>query len=150
LKERGDRLFDLHRKYKPKQVRYERYGMLSDLEHYESRMEQENYRFKITEVAGQTSKTDRIKRLLPLFEAGRIFLPKSLHVTDWQKIPVDLVHEFIESEYMAFPVGLHDDQLDALSRICEPDLKLIWPLAKKPEYIPPIVYNLEPHTAWMS
>ncbi len=72
LKERGDRLFDLHRRYKPKQVRYEKYGLMADVEHYQARMENENYRFPIIEVGGQTSKVDRIKRLIPLFEAGRI------------------------------------------------------------------------------
>ncbi len=77
LKERGDRLFWLHRKYKPAQVRYEKYGLMSDIEHYKSRMEIENYRFEIREVAGQTSKVDRIKRLIPLFEAGRIWMPES-------------------------------------------------------------------------
>src|SRR3990172_9546799 len=71
LKERGDRLFDMHRRYKPKQVRYEK------------------YRFQIIEVGGQTSKVDRIKRLIPLFEAGRIWLPESRNVTDWQKMTVD-------------------------------------------------------------
>lgn len=149
LKERSDRLFTLHRKYKPKDVRYERYGLLSDIEHFQSRMEDENYRFRITEVAGQTSKTDRIKRLLPIFEAGRIWLPESHHVTDWQRIPVDLVHEFIESEYMAFPVGLHDDMLDSLSRICEPDLKLVWPLEEKIEKPVPRVRIENKATAWM-
>lgn len=131
LKERGDRLFDLHRKYKPKQVRYEKFGLLSDIEHFQARMENENYRFTITEVAGQTSKADRIKRLIPLFEAGRIWLPESHNVTDWQKYTVDLVYAFIEEEYMGFPHALHDDLLDSLARICEPDLKLIWPKEEK-------------------
>lgn len=132
LKERGDRLFDLHRRYKPKQVRYEKYGMMSDIEYYQSRMENENYRFQIIEVGGQTSKVDRIKRLIPLFEAGRIWLPESHSSTDWQKTTRDLVHDFIEEEYYPFPVGLHDDMLDSLARICEPELHLIWPTEEVP------------------
>lgn len=127
LKERGDRLFGLHRKYKPKQVRYEKYGLMSDVEHYQARMENENYRFQIIEVGGVTSKIDRIKRLVPLFEAGRIWLPQSHSATDWQKNTRDLVHDFIEEEFYPFPVGLHDDMLDSLARICEPELHLIWP-----------------------
>ena len=148
LKERGDRLFELHRRYKPKQVRYEKYGLMSDIEHYQSRMENENYRFQITEVAGQTSKQDRIKRLVPLFEAGRIWLPQSLHKTDWQRSTVDLVQAFVEEEYMAFPVGLHDDMLDALARIAEPDLKLIWPKEEKPEEIP--VHHYSGAEGWLA
>lgn len=150
LKERGDRLFKLHRDYKPKQVRYEKYGLMSDIEHYQSRMENENYRFNITEVGGQTSKPDRIKRLLPLFEAGRVWMPKSKFVTDWQKVPVDLVQAFIEEELMAFPVGLHDDMLDALARMCEPDLSLIWPMEKQPRKEPKPMDHPNPHLAWMS
>ena len=150
LKERGDRLFALHRKYKPKQVRYEKYGLMSDIEHYQARMEHENYRFSITEVAGQTSKADRIKRLVPLFEAGRIYLPESHTVTDWQKTTHNLVHDFIEEEYYPFPVGLHDDMLDSLSRICEPDLKLVWPLAVAPEPYEPYRSLAPQAVAWMS
>ena len=150
LKERGDRLFDLHRKYKPKEVRYEKYGLMADIEHMQARMENENYRFRITEVAGQTSKADRIKRLIPLFEAGKIWIPESLNVTDWQKQTVDLVHDFVESEFFPFPVGLHDDMLDSLSRICEPELKLVFPKEEKVEYIPPSVQIEHSNTAWMA
>ena len=133
LKERGDRLFALHRKYKPKQVRYEKYGLMSDIEHYQARMENENYRFPIIEVGGITSKEDRIKRLIPLFEAGRIWLPETLNTTNWERTTVDNVRAFVEEEYMAFPVGLHDDLLDGLARICEPELHLIWPQEEAPE-----------------
>lgn len=150
LKERGDRLFSLHRAYKPKQVRYEKYGMMADIEHLQSRMETENYRFSITEVAGQTSKEDRIKRLLPLFEAGRIWMPQSHHVTDWQRVPVDLVHAFVEEEYMAFPVGLHDDMLDALARIAEPDLKLVWPMEEKPQEPVKTPHFSDARVGWMA
>lgn len=150
LKERGDRLFQLHRRYKPKQVRYEKYGLMADVEHYQARMENENYRFPITEVGGQTSKADRIKRLIPLFEAGKIWLPESYTVTDWQKTTHDLVHDFIEEEFYPFPVGLHDDMLDALARICEPELKLLWPKESLTQpYVPPPDFQ-QPQTAWMA
>ena len=150
LKERGDRVFQLHRKYRPRQVRYEKYGLMSDIEHYQARMEHENYRFQITEVAGQTSKADRVKRLIPLFEAGRIWLPESFNTTDWQRTTLDLVHAFIEEEYMAFPVGLHDDMLDALSRIAEPELKLVWPKEEPAPYVPPPSRIEHNQTAWMA
>jgi predicted phage terminase large subunit-like protein len=149
LKERADRVFALHRKWKPKQVRYEKYGMMADVEHLKDRMEQECYRFDIMEVAGQTSKEDRIKRLIPVFEAGRFYLPKTMYITDWQKVPVDMVQSFIEEEYMAFPVGLHDDMIDGLSRIAEPDLKLVWPKEEKvEEFVMPHVAAPN-NVAWM-
>jgi len=127
LTERTARLFSLHRKWKPLQVRYERYGAMADIEHIKTEQEKQQYRFDIIEVGGQTSKNDRIGRLIPVFEQGKFYLPKSLHVTNYEKVTVDLVHDFIESEYMPFPVGVHDDMADSLARLLEPDLTLVWP-----------------------
>ncbi len=150
LTERADRLFSLHRKWKPKQVRYERYGLMADIEHIKARQEDETYRFDVTEVGGITSKDDRIRRLLPIFEGGRFYLPKSIHVTDWQKTTHDLVHDFIEEEFYPFPVCLHKDMLDSLSRIAEPALKLVWPKEEKP-YVPAPAQQIErANTAWMA
>ena len=151
LTERASRVFDLHRRWKPREVRYEKYGMMADIEHLKSRMEAENYRFKVVEVAGQTSKVDRIGRLIPIFEQEKVYLPKSLHKTDYQKVPVDLVRSFLEEEFVAFPVGLHDDMLDALSRIAEPDLKLIWPKEEKViTDLPPLRYGGAQQHGWMA
>jgi len=155
LKQRGDRLFDLHRKYsdiggKPVvQVRYERYGMMGDIEHFKTRMEAENYRFKIHEVAGKAGKLDRIRRLIPLFADGKMWLPETHMMTDWEKTTRDLVHDFIEEEFYPFPVALHDDMLDALARIAEPDMTLVWP--KKAKKNDERVFNAyqDIQTAWM-
>ncbi len=138
LTERADKLLTLHRKWKPREVRYEQYGLQADIEHIRDRMDRENYRFKIVEVGGRVSKTDRIKRLVPLFEQGRIWLPHSLYATNREGRNDNLVEVFIEQEYLAFPVGAHDDMLDALARIAEPEMPLKWP-SKKPEmpYIEP-------------
>ena len=131
LTERVQRLFWLHRKFKPKQVRWERYGMMADIESIKREQETQTYRFDVTEVAGVTSKNDRIKRLIPIFEQGKFYLPMTMHVTDWQKNTHDLVHDFIEDEYYPFPNSGHKDMLDSLSRIAEPTLSLIWPQEKK-------------------
>jgi phage terminase large subunit-like protein len=155
LKERSDRLFALHRRWsglglKIKEVRYERYGLMADTEHLRARMEDENYRFLIREVGGVTSKDDRIKRLIPLFEQGQIWLPESLYYTDWQKEVKDLVRSFVEEEYMAFPFGLYRDLMDSLARMEEPDLKLVWPMAvQKPDRVTPLTVH-QPQTAWMA
>ena len=132
LPQRASRLIDLHKKWRPLQVRYERYGLMADIEHVQSEQEKINYRFPIKEVAGQVAKHDRIKRLVPMFEQGRVWLPASLHLTNYEGETRDMVRDFIEEEYAAFPVGLHDDMLDSLARIAEPDkddpeLKLKWP-----------------------
>lgn len=149
LTERVERLFELHRKWKPIQVRYEKYGCMSDIEHIKSQQEAQTYRFKIEEVGGQTKKQDRIGRLIPLFEQCKIYLPVSLHKTNYEKVTVDLVHSFVEEEYMPFPVGIHDDMLDSFARLLEPDLKLVWPQeVVKEKYIAPVQRFL-PKTAWM-
>lgn len=127
LTERTDRLFALHRKWKPHGVRYEQYGLMADVQHIKDVQERDNYRFPITEVAGQTPKNDRIRRLIPSFEARRWYFPETLHKTDHLGRVRELVEDFIEQELLAFPVGVHDDQMDALARIAEPNLELSWP-----------------------
>lgn len=128
LTQRGRLVMDMHRKWKPKEaVRYERYGLMADIEYIQSLQEAENYRFDIKEVGGQTPKPDRIKRLIPLFEQKRVYLPRSFHVTNYEGITQDLVQVFIAEEYKAFPVSIHDDMLDSLARIAEPDIPLQWP-----------------------
>lgn len=129
LTERTELLFKLHRKWSPLAVGYERYGKDSDIAHIESEMKNKNYRFSITEVGGQMSKPDRIKRLIPLFEQGKIYLPETLNKTNYKGVTEDLVDIFINEEYKAFPVPVHDDMLDALARII--DIKPIPPLEEK-------------------
>jgi predicted phage terminase large subunit-like protein len=129
LPQRGDAVFALHRRWKPLGVGYEKYGMMADVEYLKERMDRESYHFGITELGGQTPKNDRIRRLVPVCEAGRLWLPQSLHKVDYEGRLVDLVQAFIEEEYKAFPVGVHDDMLDTLARIREEDLKTVWPQA---------------------
>ena len=127
LTQRADKLFDLHKKHKPVQVRYERYGMQADIPHIQSEMEHRQYRFKITEVAGAVEKNARIRRLIPWFEHGRMWLPQQLNYTDVQGQSKELIQELLEVEYATFPVGRYDDGLDCLARIDEPSLTLPWP-----------------------
>lgn len=132
LTERAARLFDLHRKWKPLDVRYEEYGLQGDIEHIQSEMDRQKYRFKITKVGGRVRKEERIKRLIPFFENHRIILPHQFHITTADHETKDMIHEFVENEYMAFPVPVHDDMLDSLARIAEPDLTLKWPAKQVP------------------
>ena len=76
LTERANALIKLHRKYRPIEVRYERYGMQADIAFIMKVQEEQNYRFDIIEVAGLTNKNDRIKRLIPLYENGDILHPR--------------------------------------------------------------------------
>jgi predicted phage terminase large subunit-like protein len=127
LTERANALFELHRKHKPMQVRYERYGAFGDIEHIKSEMERRQYRFAIQEVGGQVQKEARIRRLVPWFEGGRIWLPHEMMRTNVEGKTYDVIKDFVEQEYAAFPVARHDDALDCLARLAEPKLALPWP-----------------------
>jgi predicted phage terminase large subunit-like protein len=129
LTERTEKLFELHKRFKPIAVGYEQYGMQSDIEHIKYVQEQENYRFNITEVGGSMPKEDRIQRLIPVFEQGRFYMPKTLHYYNYEKRRVDYIDTFIKDEYSAFPVCIHDDMLDCRARIF--DIGAKFPQAKK-------------------
>src|SRR6516165_766264 len=71
LTERGDKLFGLHRKWRPERVGYEKYGMQADIEYVREKQRRDNYRFEVIELGGRLSKPDRIRRMVPIFQAGR-------------------------------------------------------------------------------
>lgn len=127
LTQRADKLFELHKKHKPMQVRYERYGMMGDIAHIRNEMEHRQYRFKIIEVAGAVEKNARIRRLIPWFEGGRMWFPQALNYVDVQGQQRDIIQELIDVEYATFPVGRFDDGMDCLARLDEPSLTLPWP-----------------------
>ena len=133
LTERTNRLFEWHRRYGPLNVVYEHYGMQADIEHIKYVQEIQNYRFPIQAVGGQTPKPDRIRRLIPVFEQGRMYLPESCWKTNYEGKRLDLVQTFIKEEYGPFPVAAHDDMLDSLSRTQDPDVNLPWPISHEPK-----------------
>lgn len=116
LVERGDLLFRWHKEYRPKQTGYETYGMQADIDYFKDRMETEQYRFDITPCGGPLSNTDRVLRLTPDFEFHKIWLPRKHIQIMRDGTGKDMVKTFIEDEYTAFPVGIHPDMLDSLSR----------------------------------
>lgn len=127
LTERTKSLFRFHRKWNPIRVGYEKYGMQADIEHIQYIQEQENYRFEIRELGGPMPKADRIRRLVPIFEQGRFWLPHHLAFVDHEKSPRDLICDFLEYEYGPFPVCRHDDMLDCTARILDPELEARFP-----------------------
>lgn len=135
LTERARTLFQLHETYTPVGVGYEKYGMQADIEHIEYEQELKNYRFEITPLGGQTPKIDRIKRLVPLFEYSRVYLPKRLTKPDFEGTPQELVSIFIDEEFKPFPVMVHDDMLDCLARIQHPEFVMDFPSAKDSENV---------------
>lgn len=128
LSERTDKIFELHVKWKPIEVRYERYGLQADVQHIMYVQGLKNYRFHIREVAGNIRKDDRIERLIPLFKEHRFYFPTTLPYTTMEGVQVDLVKSFIEEEFSTWPNSSYKDMLDSLSRIAEPNMPLSYPL----------------------
>lgn len=131
LTERTRHLMRFHRMYHPVATGYEKYGKDSDIEHILDVQERENYRFPITALGGAMSKADRIRKLVPIFEQHRFYLPRRLLYVDWEKRAHDLVTEFVNDEYLAFPVAVHDDMLDCMARIVDPKLAAKFPRDEK-------------------
>ena len=129
LTERTKKIFEFHRRYKPLAVGYEKYGKDSDIEHIEYEMNLQNYRFMITPLGGATRKEDRIRKLMPLFEQHRIWLPNTLQFMTSLGNVEDIIRSFIQDEYLAFPVCVHDDMLDCLARIIDQKLNATFPEA---------------------
>lgn len=128
-------------------VGYERYGLQSDIEHFELEMQRDRDAFEIVELAwpreGPGSKYDRIQRLVPDFRNGkfllaqvvkgetsnqarmraegqpwRIFAPTRRQ--DYQGKAYSLNKSLI-TEFLTYPFAVHDDLLDACSRLYDID-----------------------------
>ena len=127
LKQRTNTLFYLHQQYKPIAVGYEKYGMQADIEHIEEEMERRNYRFSIIPLGGQMAKVDRIRRMVPILSEGRLYYPQMQPYQQYDQSMIDLTQVFLNDEYLAFPVSSHDDMLDSLSRILDPDIGATFP-----------------------
>lgn len=130
LTQRTETLFRLQRKYNPLKTGYEKYGKDSDIEHIEYVMNHENYRFQITPLGGNMSKLDRIRKLIPPWESGRIYLPYTCMFIDYERKQRDLTQELKDDELLTFPVGSHDDILDCFARILDPEFGAEFPMTK--------------------
>jgi len=113
-------------------VGYEKYGKDSDIWYFEQQMKKEGGYFHITPLGGPTGKPDRIQRLVPKFENGQFLLPDRLfckqNYGDRPGEEVDMIRIFIDEEYSIYPFCLHDDILDMLSRIEDPQMKAVTPV----------------------
>lgn len=105
-------------------VYYEQYGMQADIQHFNSKMQSDGIYFSIEPMGGNVRKNDRIRKLIPLFEDGKVYLPEVLFNDSGR----DLIKEFREEEYCLFPYSSHDDMLDAGSRVRDDDVECYPPM----------------------
>jgi len=152
LGERWAKLRDLVQQYEPLFVGYEKYGMQADIEYFNMQMEEEGTHFAIDAMGGNVPKSERIKRLVPLFQKHRFILPRSIPYVDIEGRFRDLKEEFM-SEYQDFPYG-HDDMMDCLARIL--DAPVVFPTRKTVEedrsFVPdPLnLHETREEGSWMS
>lgn len=141
LTQRARKYIDLHRKWQPYASGYEQYGLQADIEHIKYVQEEELYQFEIIPLGGQMSKPDRIKQLVPVYEDKRFYIPNGLLYTDYTGATIDLARLFLEEEYSAFPVLAHDDMLDCMARILDPELGVVFPDPETPVAAQEFDYN---------
>ena len=125
LDERKKKLFELVRKYKPLAVGYERYALMADTDYIRQAQEAENIRFPITELGGKLSKIERVDNFVPVFSNRKFYIPERLDYVDYEGNSHDLIDE-LKYEMINFPRG-HDDCIDAISRIKDPMLGVVYP-----------------------
>lgn len=153
--ERIDALFTLHRKWnalsgKPPKVGYEKYGLMTDTFYITDKQNKDGYRFPLFELGGSTPKEVRIRRLIPDMQQLRWWLPANLMYTDTEGRAFDLVAELTKSEMPVFPRARFDDMLDALSRVYDKELCMVFPQAKTSlkQNIIDEAYELSDETDW--
>ena len=84
-------------------------------------MNREMFHFQITELHHNVPKGDRIRRLVPVFEQGRVVLPRSLLKMLSDGTTADLVEVF-RRQYSNYPIVRHDDFIDCLADIEDPEV----------------------------
>jgi len=145
LTQKANILFKWHQQYRPRAVGYEAYGLQADIQHFKDRMARDNYRFGIMPLGGPLAKPERIGRLVPPFQQGRIYIPETCPYTQYDGTTVDLTRIFVNDEYKAHPFEVHDDMLDDLARILDEDLGATFPQGKE---IDPLNIDRPPEKAY--
>jgi phage terminase large subunit-like protein len=146
-------------------VGYERYGSTSDLEHFQLEMQRDKDAFEIVELAwpreGPGSKIDRVQRLEPDFRNGRFYLPAKAEGETKAQARVKAegqgfrvftptsrtdeegrlysLNKNLLDEYLTFPFSVHDDLIDAISRIY--DIDAVPPIVVDERSLDPEMYE---------
>lgn len=128
LKDRTEWVFRLHRKWSPRVTGYEQTGISADREHIEETATASSYRFRTEPLIppSKLSKEDRIRKLAPLFENERIWLPDT-SMGNFSPEFTEAVKGMLEEEYLAFPFSRHDDGMDCLAWIVDNQMKVSFP-----------------------
>lgn len=130
--ERVATILRLTRYWKQQQTIYEEYGLLNDSYYLTEKMREQEFDVRVYPIpVGRTgprhnlSKSERIKGIIPLFREGNIYLPRTCKRKIYDGTTVDLTKRFIDVEYKLYKGEgsiQHEDDLDCMGRLLEPEL----------------------------
>lgn len=136
----------LTRHWKQQQTIYEEYGLLSDSYYLTEKMREAEFDVRMYPIpVGRTgprhnlSKSERIKSIIPFFREGHIYLPRTCKRKIYDGTTVDLTHRFVEEEYKRYKgegSTAHEDDLDCMSRLLEPELVISYFEPKEERDVP--------------
>jgi len=131
LSQRTRALFRLVEQWTPITTFWEQVGAMSDVQHIQAEQDAIGWHFPILPFPQSVKKQDRIGWLVPLFEAGRIWVPnRMLKVAEDGRV-YDLSRDLLEQEFSLFPATAHDDMLDTLANVQHPAItaSMAWPVS---------------------
>lgn len=128
MTERAQALTRFHQKYAKQGLRavgYEAVGAQADLEGIALYQETDGYRFpilplpaRLTATGPAQPKSHRIESMIPRFEQGKVWFPRTLIVHAMNdNHAYDLVGIFLREEYQPYPVSKTKDMLDSLAHL---------------------------------
>lgn len=135
--DRIENIFMMVRKWnsltgKPPRVGCEQIGLMTDTHYLKEKQRQDAYHFPVIPLgAGQKiSKEERIRKLIPIMQQRRMYVPESLIYVDSEGRRWDLIREFVDVELATFPKSRYDDVIDCASRILDTELAMNFPALK--------------------
>ena len=134
--ERVATIMRLTRKWSQVQTIYEEYGLVNDSYYLTEKMREEGFKTEVYPIPvgrkgprHMLSKSERIDGIIPLFREGKIHLPKECFRKGSDGKTIDLTKRFIDEEFSLYKGKgsiAHEDDLDCMSRLREPELVLTY------------------------
>lgn len=151
LLEKYNAMVRLHEKYRFKAIGYEESTGGIELDYFTQKGAETNYRLPIVPLKAVKPKVDRIRWLVPLVQERRLIVPQECPYHQLDGVQIDLTRAF-KKEMSSFPhisAALHDDMLDATSRIEDPDLGAYFPSASPDNIRPKSKLRYDPASGTM-
>ena len=132
LLEKYNRMVELHEQYRFKAIGYEDSTGGIEIDYFAQKGSETGYRLPIIPLKATKPKADRIRWLVPLVQERRFLIPQQSMYRQLDGVTVDLTEQFLKEmrSFPHIPDTLHDDMLDASSRIMDPDLQAYYPTSR--------------------